>query len=31
MHGDLKGIVGNTLPQIKGLELIESGDLTNGK
>lgn len=26
MHGDLKGIMGNVLPQIKGLELLESGD-----
>lgn len=26
MHGDLKGIMGNILPQIKGLELLDSGD-----
>jgi|SRR3989344_771592 len=26
MHGDLKGIIGETLPQIKGLELLESGE-----
>lgn len=35
MHGDLKGIVGNTLPQIKGLEeksvLSDGKDLTRGK
>ena len=26
MHGDLKGIIGNALPQIKELEMLESGD-----
>lgn len=26
MHGDLKGIIGGALPQIKGLELLESGE-----
>ncbi len=26
MHGDLKGIIGSVLPQIKGIELLESGD-----
>jgi len=26
MHGDLKGIMGNVLPQIKGLELLEDGN-----
>lgn len=26
MHGDLKGIIGSILPQIKGIELLESGD-----
>lgn len=26
MHGDLKGIIGNALPQIKELELLENGD-----
>ncbi|QQG40622.1 MAG: DUF2130 domain-containing protein [Candidatus Levyibacteriota bacterium] len=26
MHGDLKGILGNLLPQIKGLEALELGD-----
>lgn len=26
MHGDLKGIIGNMLPQVKGLELLEDGE-----
>lgn len=26
MHGDFKGILGNVLPQIKGLEMLELGD-----
>lgn len=26
MHGDLKGIIGNVLPQIKGLQELESGN-----
>ena len=26
MHGDLKGIVGSMLPQIKGIEMLEEGD-----
>lgn len=26
MHGDLKGIIGSSLPQIKELELLESGE-----
>lgn len=26
MHGDLKGIIGNSLPQIKELEMLESGE-----
>lgn len=26
MHGDLKGIIGNVLPQIKGLEMLEDGN-----
>jgi len=26
MHGDLKGIIGNSLPQIKELELLEAGE-----
>ena len=25
MHGDLKGIIGTTLPQIKGLDMLEDG------
>jgi hypothetical protein len=26
MHGDLKGIIGAMLPQVRGLDLLESGD-----
>lgn len=26
MHGDLKGIIGNSIPQIKGLELLEASN-----
>lgn len=26
MHGDLKGIIGGVLPQIKGIEALEAGD-----
>lgn len=26
MHGDLRGIIGNTLAQVKGLELLEDGE-----
>ncbi|MBP9719047.1 MAG: DUF2130 domain-containing protein [Candidatus Levybacteria bacterium] len=26
MHGDLKGIISNMLPEIRGLELLDSGD-----
>ncbi len=26
MHGDLKGIMGNVIPQIKGIDLLDSGE-----